>query len=371
MSPTALLIYRFVVILIGLALTPILFHNFYRLPKSKKTYGSYPTLSVIIPARNEQKNLPLLLQDLQRQSVMPYEIICVDDDSTDATAEVAKKHGAEVVFLKDKPVGWMGKTWACQNGANTATGELLLFLDADVRLGKDALQRLLEQHANCGCTVSVQLYHKTEKAYEQFSLLFNLVQVAANGATLAAPLNVGLYGPVILISRADYELIGGHESVKNQLVEDMALARRLKKAGLTYRLFMGDQELSYRMYSGGFRDLFQGWIKNTAAGAAQTSAKVFWMVFFWIGSLTSVPIQIIRYAGEKNIPWVLVFSLLYFVWVYLLRLLSKKIGHFSFWAILFYPILIFVFLLIFLISLLKKVLGLKVIWKGRSIAANK
>ena len=87
--------------------------------------------------------------------------------------------------------------------------------------------------------------------------------------------------------------------------------------------------------------------------------------------LTSVPIQIIRYAGEKNIPWVLVFSLLYFVWVYLLRLLSKKIGHFSFWAILFYPILIFVFLLIFLISLLKKVLGLKVIWKGRCITADK
>ncbi len=186
-----------------------------------------------------------------------------------------------MVSLADKPDGWMGKTWACQNGADLAKGDLLLFLDADVRLGNNAIQRLMQTYSEQHGTISVQPYHYTEMWYEQCSILFNLVQIAANGAALPKPSGAGLYGPVVLISKADYNKIGGHKSVRNCIVEDMALGQRLRDAGIPYSLFLGDKEIAFRMYTEGIRSLFQGWIKNIAACAAKTPKTLFWMVFFW------------------------------------------------------------------------------------------
>ena len=88
-------------------------------------------LSIIIPARNEETNLPKLLRSLTAQSPQPREIIVVDDASTDRTAEVAQQFGARVIRSLPLPNGWRGKTWACHQGAQVATGEMLLFLDAD------------------------------------------------------------------------------------------------------------------------------------------------------------------------------------------------------------------------------------------------
>jgi 4,4'-diaponeurosporenoate glycosyltransferase len=93
--------------------------------------GSPPSLSVIIPARNEEHNLPTLLRSLHSQSLRPGEIIVVDDGSTDRTADTARQLGATVVPSRPLPEGWRGKTWACHQGAQSARGELLLFLDAD------------------------------------------------------------------------------------------------------------------------------------------------------------------------------------------------------------------------------------------------
>lgn len=116
-----------------------------------------------------------------------------------------------------------------------------------------------------------QPYHNTEIWYEQCSMLFNLVQIAANGTALPKPLGVGLCGPVILISKADYHKIGGHESVRSFILEDIALGKRQKDAGIPYRLFVGDEEISYRMYNGGIRSLFQGWMVRKIFGL-----KVVW-----------------------------------------------------------------------------------------------
>ena len=363
-----LIIIEIVIVLIGLAVTPVLFYHFPRLPETSSRNGHFPTISVIIPARNEEKNLSLLLKDLHTQSAAPFEIICVDDESSDSTTQIAESYGVKVFSLHDKPQCWTGKSWACQNGANAAKGELLLFLDADVRLEHNGILRLMEAYSDCNCTISVQPFHKTETAYEKFSMLFNFIQIAANGTALPNPLGVGLYGPVILISKSDYNKIGGHESVKQSIVEDMDLGARLKEVGIPYMLFAGDKDISFRMYGDGLKGLLQGWIKNMAAGALKTPPHVLGMVFFWITSLISVPLHVISFAVSGNILWMLIYSLLYIIWVSLLRFYSKRIGKFLFWAIAFYPILMVGFLLIFAVSVFKKVFGLKVIWKGRAIA---
>ena len=105
-----------------------------------------PTVSIIIPARNEEHNLPTLLRSLAAQSVKPHEIIVVDDGSTDRTAEVARQLGATVIASQPLPDGWRGKTWACHQGAQAATGELLLFVDADTWFEPDGLARVLSAY---------------------------------------------------------------------------------------------------------------------------------------------------------------------------------------------------------------------------------
>lgn len=354
----------------GLAVTPILFYRFPRLPRSKDGLKCKPKISVIIPTRNEEKNLPLLLESLQVQSLKPREIICADDDSSDGTVAAAKSFGAKVITLRGKPEGWLGKTWACYNGADAATGDLLLFLDADVRLGHSGLSKLAQAYSDFGCTISVQPYHTTERAYEQFSMLFNLIQIAANGTSLPKPSGVGLYGPVIMISRFDYEKIGGHSAVKCCITEDMALGHRLKAESMPYRLFTGDEDISFRMYGGGIKSLLQGWVKNIASGAVDTPAPIFWMVFFWIASVISVPLHLLLFALNGGLLW-LPYLLLYIAWVVVLSFLGTKAGRFKTLAYIFFPIPAAVLLGVFIVSMFKKAFGFKVIWKGRAIEAEK
>ncbi len=191
--------------------------------------------SVIIPARNEEKTLPHLLNSLAAQSVSPKEIILVNDGSTDATAEVAELHGVRVIPAPVKPGRWSGKSWACWTGARAAAGEVLLFLDADHRLAPSALARLWSTFERDGGLVSVQPYHIVEKTYEQLSSFFNVV--AAMGPNCFSILGrrlkpTGAFGPCIMCDRVKYLEIGGHESVNREVAEDIALGKMFKKAGV-------------------------------------------------------------------------------------------------------------------------------------------
>jgi 4,4'-diaponeurosporenoate glycosyltransferase len=365
------IIIEFVIVLIGLAVTPILFSHIPKLTRLNKKTQVYPSVSVIIPARNEERNLPLLLKDLSKQTQPPLEIIGVDDASEDGTAQIISSSGSRLISLKEKPEGWTGKTWACQKGAEAVRGDLLLFLDADVRLKEDGIQKLLQAFLEKGSAISVLPFHETQKFYEQFSMIFNLVQIAANGTALPAPANVGLFGPVILISHSDYEKAGGHEGVRSSIAEDMALGSQLKKAGIPYRVFVGDDEIAFRMYEGGFSNLLQGWVKNMATGAAKTPFLLFLMAFFWISSMTSVPLQIVKMGISENLSWLIIYSSLYCVWVLILSTLTRRIGRFPFWSSVFYPIFLLVFLGVFVVSLFKKIFGIKVTWKGRAVDTRK
>lgn len=355
-----------IIILAGFGMTFLLFYHIPSLPRAPENPGRV-SISVIIPARNEETTLPLLLGDLARQTLAPVEVVCVDDASTDGTAAVAKNYGARLLTITEKPDGWLGKSWACQTGANAAAGDLLLFLDADVRLGPDALSRIAAAYRSGGQTLSVQPFHEAIALYEQLSLFFNLIQIAANGTALKSPVNLGLYGPVILIAKETYLEIGGHESVKGSIVEDMALGEQLKKRNIPYRLFVGDSGLSFRMYPCGLGCLLQGWIKNLAAGAAKTPPWLFAAVFLWIASATSVPLHLFRAISAQGWLGIVVYGALYLCWVAVILALMRRIGKFRSVAAFFYPFALAAFFALFLVSTFKRIFGIQVHWKGRAI----
>ena len=209
------------------------------------TQHSGASLSVIIPARNEEHNLPALLASLNAQSVRPQEIIVVDDASTDRTADVARSFGATVISSQPLPADWRGKTWACQQGADAAHGDTLLFVDADTWIEAFGLERILADKSTGA--LSAVPYHEVRLPYEQLSVFFNLIMTAAT-------LPDGLFGQMLLVSREDYRRVGGHGAVKGRILENFHLAERFREEGIPLRSIPGKGMLSFRMYPNGPSD---------------------------------------------------------------------------------------------------------------------
>ena len=350
----------------GLAISRILFRRFPTVPAGDGLADA-SRLSVVIPARNEAHTLPGLLTDLNRQAIAPLEIICVDDASTDDTANIAKAYGAKVIQASDRPSGWLGKPWACDCGARVAQGEHLLFLDADVRLAPDALAALLAQYGDGGAVLSVQPYHSVGVGYEQLALIFNLVQVASNGTALPRQAAIGLYGPLICVSRIAYDQIGGYASVRGSIVEDMALGARFRQAGRPVRLCMGGDRIRFRMYRDGLASLVQGWTKNFAAGVTKSPVWLSALIFCWITGCAAVPVGFCLTAIAAR--WVECgwFALLYFGWVCEMRRIGRKTGSFRTGIYVLYPLSLALFVWVFLQSAMKRLLKQPVQWKGRRI----
>ncbi|MFZ9947631.1 MAG: glycosyltransferase family 2 protein, partial [Vulcanococcus sp.] len=255
-----------------------------RLPLAR--LGHSPTVSVLIPARNEETTLGHLLSGLQVQRLKPLEVIVIDDHSTDRTAAVATAAGRELPLLLIQPPplppGWCGKTWALHNGVRASSGEVLVFLDADTEPAPEFLSSLVAQQQALGGLVSVQPFHRTERLYEQLSLLFNLVGL------MAVPLGVRCgvaFGPAMATSREHYRRSGGHAAVAGKVVEDWFLAHRYEQAGLVVSAFIGDGLIAYRMYPGGVGDLVVGFDKNFATAAGEVRWPWMLAVVLWLSGL--------------------------------------------------------------------------------------
>ena len=317
-------------------------------------------VSVIIPARNEEQVLPRLLDSLNKQTDPPDEIIVINDNSSDRTAEIAEKYGCRVIHVPSKPEDWTGKAWACWTGADAAMHDLLLFIDADVWCGKDAVSALRSVWLEHGGLVSVQPKHITEKFYEQCSAFFNIVSVAAAGRK-------GSFGPCMVCSKKDYSESGGHKAVRDQVVDDVALAKQFLKKGNQVTPFMGMSEMKFRMYPGGVRQLFEGWTKNMAAGATLTGFLSVILLFFWFtGIINSIPA--VLFTALTPDYWLLAAALITCgAYVVQIHLLLRRVGRFFFTTALFYPFYFLFFLLLFFISIILTAVIGKVRWKGRII----
>jgi chlorobactene glucosyltransferase len=226
-----------------------------------------PSVSVIVPARNEEHTLPRLLGSLRSLDYPLYEVIVVDDDSTDATARVAAAHGARVVAAGPLPDGWVGKPHACQAGAGAARNGWLLFTDADTchdRASLSASMALVMAHDLDA--LSVFCGQRCEGYWERLLLPFAyrhfFAGVSSRAANDPARREALANGQYLLISREAYERIGGHAAVRASIVEDVAIARVIKRAGLRFRILRAERLVEVRMYRG-LAEIRGGFAKNS------------------------------------------------------------------------------------------------------------
>lgn len=322
-------------------------------------------VSVVVPARNEATSLPLLLGDLATARPAGAEVVVVDDDSTDGTAAIAAGFDfVTVVPAPPLPPGWTGKPWACANGAEAATGDVLVFLDADVRVDDGALDRLLAQHDRRGGLVSVQPWHTPGRAYERLSALFNVIALMGIGAgSRRRP--TGAFGPVMVTSRADYETVGGHESVHDRVVEDVALARAYCDASLPVEVLTGERSVRFRMYPDGPQSMLQGWTKNFVTGAGATAPLRLGAIVVWVTALgASLGVLFDGLSGDLPVG---LFPAVYALFVAQLVWMLRRTGSFGLRTALVYPLLMAFFAVVFARSAWRTYVRRSVTWRGRAV----
>ncbi|MBI4465612.1 MAG: glycosyltransferase [Acidobacteria bacterium] len=229
-----------------------------------------PKLSVLIPARNEERNIAGCLASLLPQGE-EIEILVADDGSEDRTAAIVSEFCCEHPRVKRIPVpplpkGWLGKNHAAHVAAQQSRGEWLLFTDADTRHEPSKLPEMLQWAETVGLDgVSLSPQQRVESwwekaviplVYRQLAKLYPYERVNDSSDPIAAA-----NGQFILIKRTVYESLGGHEALREALLEDVELARRAKQAG--YRLWFGPGQgiVSTRMYRS-FPEMWEGWTKN-------------------------------------------------------------------------------------------------------------
>ena len=342
-------------------------------PPAKEGDRPFPLLTIIIPARNEALRLPPLLRTLQAQSWRRFELIVVDDGSTDHTAEVALAHGARV--LKSEPVGRMkpGKSNACAYGARYAKGEWLLFLDADVQLADEgSLMKILSGFGNQEGKgiLSIQPYHRIVKPYEHLSVIFNIVVLTGmNVFTFwkGKFRTAGSFGPCILCDRESYRLTGGHEAAEESIMDDFALSDVFLAQDLPVTNYVGRGIINMRMYEEGTKQLMEGWTKNMATASRSTHRFVMLLIQLWIfGIIMASAAPILAFWGglyAASVASVIVY-LLYGAHVYIL---ARRAGDFRMIVLFAYPFFVLFFIAVFLYSLFRTHVLHSVTWKGRKI----
>ncbi len=329
-------------------------------------------MAVIIPARNEARTLPVLLADLAAQRPAPAEVVVVDDGSEDDTAAVARTTGVRVVRTPGPPPGWAGKPWACWTGVDATSAPLLVFLDADVRLGgPDTLARLAATQQRAGGLLSVQPLHVTGRAVEGLSLAANLVALAGSGAFTprrAAP--TVAFGPCLVCRRRQYQAVGGHGAVRGAVAEDAALAARFRHARLPVTLRAGREALSFRMYPRGLRSLIEGWTKNLAAGAGAAPLAATLLVTAWVAALLGSVGLVIGLVAEGG-PGALAAVAVYAAFVAQLTWMAHRSGRFGWWPIAAYAVPVAAFVAMFAWSVVRTCVFGSVTWRGRRIAVGR
>ena len=241
-----------------------------------------PLVSVIVPARNEAHNIERLLRSVTAMEGVRFEVLVVDDRSGDGTGELARTAGPgraerlEVVAGKPLPEGWMGKPWACRQGAERARGDLLLFTDADTVHGPHLLVRAVaELQAEQADALTVAGRQLMESFWERLVQPQIFMSMIFRYPDLSDPIprhrwrSAIANGQYILFRREAYEALGGHEAVKDAVVEDLRLAQILVRDGWRFRIRRAEDALATRMYRS-LGELVAGWSKNVVLGGLQT-----------------------------------------------------------------------------------------------------
>ncbi len=235
--------------------------------------GPWPRVSVVIPARNEERSVEEAVRSHLAQNYGDFEVVVVDDRSTDGTRRILAALQDDALRLRivdgvEPPAGWLGKPHALAQGAGAATGEILLFADADVRYDENAMTEavallergrldflaLLPGFEARGFWENVLLPYVPMSYFLGLGFLANADRhrwIAAGG------------GAGNMIRRGVYGAVGGHAAIRDSVIDDIRLAMTVKRAGFRCRMAQADDRVRVRMYRG-FREIFDGFTKNVS-----------------------------------------------------------------------------------------------------------
>ena len=351
-----------------------------KIPTSKNISDS-KLVSILIPARNEADVIESTIKSIINQSYKNYELIILDDNSSDSTKAIIQKHAKlnskiELINGLSLPEGWLGKNWACHQLSEKAEGEYILFMDADTILDKfileDCVIALQKEKIDLlslvpGRDTKLIADHAMKKIISWFIVCWLPMKLAIN---LNAPFLSATFGQFMLFKKSSFNDIGGFEAIKDNPVDDFQLGRNIKKNLFKWMLFDAAFRITTRTYNTN-KDLISGYSKNIFP-AVGYSISIFLVIFlilisFVLGS--TIPIILYALGILQNQQLILLcvslLILLFISWeIVTIRFKYSIFTPFSF------PLLISLILLLALRSFIDNVFYSST-WKGRSYRTDK
>lgn len=347
-----------------------------------------PLISVCVPARNEERNIGRCVEALLSQTYPNYEIIVLNDRSTDTTGEILRGYATQndklmVISGSDLPTDWAGKPHALTQAASVARGKWLCFVDADTFVTPDALASVYAKAVETKADLFTMMTRQIMKTFWERTVL-PLVMLALSVGFSPRKVNdperkdAIANGQFIFIKRAVYKAVGGHEAIKGSIVEDKDLAVLVKDKG--YRLVVADgrQVACTRMYTS-LAEMWEGWTKNIYLGLRDDKGLLLLGVFGAFLAFTAalllpawviwgVVLVVTGLGLEGSVVLVEALAL----WGYLLfwRVLASRAMDIPAWYALTVPVGAGVFAAMMLTSAWNVLSGKGVTWKGRTYSTS-
>lgn len=350
------------------------------LDKFEKCKHSNPKVSIILPARNEEEFISECLDTLVEQDYPNYEIIVIDDSSEDSTYSIISKYAKKnskiiPVSAREKPDGWMGKNWACMEGYKKATGELLMFTDADTKHSTNmislAVAHLLTFNLDA-LTVIPRMVVKDFWTKITLPMISTFLHTRFSAIRVNDPTKKTGYffGSFFIIDKKVYEKVGTHEGVRQEIIEDGALGKKVKETGHKMKMVRGEHLLE-AVWA---RDKSTLWnaLKRLMIPLYLQSQGIAIGIFFAVLFLLFIPFPMIVFSSffifESQSNLVLFASSIFAsLLIYTGGVIEVKKGlDLKLFHALFAPIGSLVVVLAFLSGLLQAKKDASVSWRGRS-----
>jgi chlorobactene glucosyltransferase len=341
------------------------------------TAAVLPHVSVLVPARNEILNIQACVASLLAQDYPSFEVIVLDDHSTDGTLPVLKQAAQadprlRILDGRRLPRGWLGKHWACHQLHQASTGELLLFTDADTRhapnMLRDSVSALLAEKSDL---VTAFPYEETMTWGELLTVpvisfgIFSFLPIYMVRFLGWPSLSVTI-GQFMLFRREAFEAIGGYEAVRDHLVDDVSLGRRILENGFEWRLLDGTRHVTCRMYHS-FSEVVEGFSKNVFA-FFDYRILPFLITLGVVGYVfIEPPLSLIsRWVGHPLSAFPTGLAVVAVIESFLLWQIAYRRFRFPTYMVFFYPLSMAIFILIGLRSMTLTLTG-NASWKNRSL----